>query len=612
MTHRISVQTLLYALVIQATVASNAIAAIFTVGSGAGCSHGTIQSAINAANASVGADTIRLTRSLTYQPEANTINAGTNQNLNVVGGFATCTQAASDSIKTTVSGVGGALEPVFRITIATGTIVKLRHLSISGGDEDGGGGGGGINFSGDGGLEIIESTITNNIAGYGGGIFARATGSNAELVISDRNTISANTARYDGGGLYLAGPLEMTMVAPTSIIGFNEALGLSGIGGFGGGIHVAGPAIAYIGSSGLGGLGAIYGNSARDGGGISIISGNSDGADAKVYLYTTDPLNPATVRGNDASETGGAVYLQSDRQVPGFSTAHLCAFDFRIEDNAAVDGSAIYLNSESFLDLYSGSKAALNSTGFFTGCTTRPGALRCATGVPCNTVNGNNAVTIGGQPTLGATVRLLARSGFIANRFEMRRNRGGSAIRTSSGDFTTAILDTCLIADNQITRQLIRGESDSNVEISGCTLARNTIGSTDVLHSEESLRVIDSIIFQPGNLILAHSGPAVSLTLRNLLLSEIVSMPNGPTVLPGDPLFVDAANGNYRLRLASPAIDFAPPVVGDDRDLDNLPRDQQTLCVPDRFGVRDLGAYERQPVPNEICDLIFRDNFQTN
>ena len=50
------------------TFSGNAWAAIFTVGTGAGCTHGTIQSALNAAAASAGADTVRLTRSLTYEP----------------------------------------------------------------------------------------------------------------------------------------------------------------------------------------------------------------------------------------------------------------------------------------------------------------------------------------------------------------------------------------------------------------------------------------------------------------------------------------------------------------------------------------------------------------
>ena len=183
-------------------------AAIFTVGNGTGCTHGTIQSAINAANSAPGADTVRLTRSLTYEPEANIISGS--ENLNVVGGFATCTQAATDSIKTVVSGAGGVADPVFRIFAGTGVVIKLRHLAISGGDEDGGGGGGGILFQGNGALEIIESNITNNSAAYGGGIYASATGTDAELIISESTVISVNTARYSGGGVMIVGPIEMT------------------------------------------------------------------------------------------------------------------------------------------------------------------------------------------------------------------------------------------------------------------------------------------------------------------------------------------------------------------------------------------------------------------
>ena len=91
---------------------AGAHAAVFTVGSPAGpgqpCTHGTIQSAINAADSSPGADTVRLTRSLTYQPEANSIN--TVQELTIEGGYATCTSGA-DSTNTIVSGTGGAAAP---------------------------------------------------------------------------------------------------------------------------------------------------------------------------------------------------------------------------------------------------------------------------------------------------------------------------------------------------------------------------------------------------------------------------------------------------------------------------------------------------------------------
>lgn len=68
-----------------------------------------------------------------------------------------------------------------------------------------------------------------------------------------------------------------------------------------------------------------------------------------------------------------------------------------------------------------------------------------------------------------------------------------------------------------------------------------------------------------------------------------------------DPVFVDAANGNYRLSAGSPAIDAgsaSPPGGLRPFDLDGNPR-------PTGPGV-DIGAYEYQPA---ITDIIFRDGF---
>lgn len=605
MTLRRSIQASVLVLSGLIALAGEVRAAIFTVGNTAGCSHGTIQSAINAANAAPGADTVRLTRSLTYQPEANTINAS--ENLNLVGGFATCTQAATDSIKTVVSGAGGAAEPVFRITAGTGIVVKLRHLTISGGDEDGGGAGGGIFFQGDGVLEIIESTISNNSAAYGGGIYALGTGTNAELIISESTVISSNTARYSGGGVSIGGPIEMTMTAPNSIIAFNEALGQAAGTGYGGGLQVSGQATAYIGTSGAGGLGAIYSNTAIDGGGIAVISGAADGADATLYLYTTNPSQPIGVFGNYASDTGGAVYLQSYQAVGlDDSTARLCAWDFRIEDNAARDGSAIYLNSDSFLDIYEGSVVQLNDPA----CT-RPGAVRCASGIPCNTISANDAVTTGGGFSDGATLRLLPRSSVKAYRVDMRGNRGGDGVR-ASGEFSVLALEDCLLADNALTRQLIRMEGASYATIDGCTFARNALGSTDVMHIENSLQLRETIIDQPGNLTLAYSGGAGGLDAGNVLASDITTLPADASIISGDPSFIDAANGDFHLRQYSLAVDFAPAVTGDDRDLENQPRDQDLGGVPNLFGVRDLGAYERQIGANDCgaADTIFCNGFE--
>jgi hypothetical protein len=486
-------------------------------------------------------------------------------------------------------------------------VIKLRHLTITGGDEDGGGAGGGIYFQGDGALEIIESNITNNSAAYGGGIYALGTGTNAELIISDSNIISGNTARYSGGGISIGGPVEMTMTAPNSIIAFNEAQGLAAGTGYGGGLQVSGQAVAYIGTSGVAGLGAIYSNTAIDGGGIAIISGAAAGADALVYLYTTNPSQPVAVRGNYASDTGGAVYLQSYQGALAEAKGRLCALDFRIEDNAARDGSAIYLNSDSFLDIYEGSWVQLNDPS----CT-RPGAVRCSSGTPCNTISGNDAVETVGGFSNGATLRVLTDALLTAYRFEMRGNRGGDGVRLD-GFLADVRLEDCLLVGNQLSRQLLRAEGSSFTNIDGCTIAQNAINSTDVLQIANYLNLRNTIIDQPGNLTLAYSGDPSGPDAVNVLSSDITTLPSAASIISGDPSFVDAANGDYRLCQDSPAVDFAEPVAGDDRDLDNQPRDQDIGAIPDLFGVRDLGAHERQ-IGASSCGggaSIFSDSFES-
>jgi len=562
---------------------------IYTVGSGEGCTHGTIQSAIDAADASPGYDVIRLTRSLTYEPEANTIE--TDQDLSIVGGFETCT-STSDSFKTVVSG-SGANQSVFRINALGAAIIKLRLLTITLGNTDDTGAGGGIYFTGTGNLELIESEISNNTAGYGGGIFAAASGTNTELIISEGTTIVGNTARYHGGGLFVGGPLEMTMNAPNTIIAFNEALGIDGFSGHGGGLLLVGPAIAYIGSPGLGGLGAIYGNSARYGGGISIEGANGDEQNGLVKLYTTDPLNPVRIQSNTASQHGGGVFLLPYQGLLDFSDAKLCAQDFRIEDNLAEDGSGIYADYSSYLDAHWGSRVNLNQPE----CA-QAGATTCAAGVACNTISGNGTSTTGGDPTDGAAVRMVGSSSLTASRLEMRGNVGGYAI---FGSDSRALIDTCLIAENQNSQQLLRSDGVINdgihigyMTLDGCTLANNVIASTDVIHAEDAFKLHTSIIDQPGNLTLAYSGEASDLDVTYVLASDGTSLPDDPTIYVGVPSFMDPANGDYHLRLDSFAVDFAPPVTGDDRDLDRQPRDQNMVGVPDAFGVRDLGAYERQ------------------
>ncbi|MCB1570107.1 MAG: hypothetical protein KDI72_03405, partial [Xanthomonadales bacterium] len=122
------------------------------------------------------------------------------------------------------------------------------------------------------------------------------------------------------------------------------------------------------------------------------------------------------------------------------------------------------------------------------------------------------------------------------------------------------------------------------------------------------LTLANSIIDQPGNNALGYGGNPNDLLVGYVLSSDVTTLPAVAGVALGRPTYVNAAAGNYRLALNSLGIDFAPPIVGDDRDLDNNPHDQDLPEVGNLFGVRDLGAYERQ----RSCgagDTIFCDGF---
>jgi predicted outer membrane repeat protein len=565
--------------------------AIFTVGTGVGCSHNTIQAAVNAAAANPGFDAVRITRSLPYTAQAVQVNDP--GDVNIVGGFATCDQAATDSGYATVSGAGGALEPVFRITVGTGRIVRMRHLAIRDGDEDGAGYGGGIYFRGDGILELIETTVSNNTAGYGGGIYAEATGSNTELVISNNVLIQANTARYSGGGVYNDGT-EMTMNAPDSWIAFNKAEGVfmpaTGqiVGGYGGGIQSVGGArdgYLYIGSPGVGGAGPVYANEARYGGGISVMS-VSDDAFSLLQLYSTDGNRQTALRDNFASVAGGGLYLWSEDR-GGFLVgwaARAVVSNASLIDNAAPDGAAAYLARTPGL-------FPVGYAGLFVNTwTSMPAALPCPVGRPCSYITGNVDQDIGGQPTGGAVLLVDRDNDLWMEKVELSGNRGGRVLRAIGGSNTTEATNT-LWHGNTVSQQLIRTEDEVDLLLENSTLAGNAIGAAQVISSNGSFRLQRSVLWQPGKTSLSHSGSAPFA--QNVVTSERNSLDGGntPYVLETSPRFVDVVRSDYRLRAASPAVDFAstgggPDLVGVERGID-LPIKQNLM------GSGDLGAYER-------------------
>lgn len=585
-----------------ALLGTHANAAIYRVGTGAGCTHASIAEAIAAAEANPGPDEIRISRSLSYTAQA--LGISTSQELNLHGGYSTCAQEVPDVPDTTISGAGGSAAPVFNILGGASSTIRLRRLFITNGDTAGTGHGGAIHYRGSGRLELYDSQPVSSIAGYGGGIYAEGLGPDAELVFGANVIVSGNTARYSGGGVY-ADSIKFSMAAPGSAIRFNEAQGTSD-SGFGGGLIVLAKtrsATALVGSSGLGTQGTIFGNEARYGGGVALVS-DGDGQHAILHVYGTDPGRRTSITDNLASVVGGGLYARPRSGVLGLGYAAANLWNADLIRNVAPDGAAAYLEDDSSLiGQAEGGRVYINSVFF------EPpgGTLPCPEEDYCGRVVGNQTRS-NGAATAGAIFRLrreatlhvhsagLDASTLVRGGALIRDNGGGRLIdsdRWSSVLFDGVFLRNSAIHDNNFSLDLIRAVGGGDVMVVDSTIAQNSLGAAQVLSVNGDFRMERSLLWQPGKTSLVHSGGSRAVQFTQA--SEAASLGAPGAIQIAGPRFIDPDNGDLRLRAASPAIDFAPPVPGDDRDALGLPRDQRLAGVPRPEGlVRDVGAFERQ------------------
>ena len=111
--------------------AAHAQAAIYAVGTEPGCTHTTIQAAVNAAEANPGEDFIRIPHSRVWTEQAVVID--TDQVLWLEGFWADCNNIDS-SQHTVLDGAGGSASSVLRISTGTNAIVRMSWLTLRGGD----------------------------------------------------------------------------------------------------------------------------------------------------------------------------------------------------------------------------------------------------------------------------------------------------------------------------------------------------------------------------------------------------------------------------------------------------------------------------------------------
>jgi hypothetical protein len=598
------------------------------------CSYSTIGAAVMNATC-VNGTKIYLTDEVEYKSQAISIS---NQNISLIA-------RAPGAKCGTLSVVCG---PVFpcptaplqtiegNIAIRGASNVTIQYLTITkgnGSSADHGGHtyGGAIDYVGTGDLNLITSDVETNYAEVGGGISYNGSGklnlSNvflfdnhaqngdggaiaffgsgaAELHINGGTEISSNTTSLDGGGIWIGGAANLFMTQSNSIVYFNHA-----DSGAGGGIAIIGPATAEISSPGKYNLAAIYENQAEDGGGIAVVANQQGGSlvDASLDLVNSDATHPVRISNNTATSKGGGIYLlpyMSATVDNDQSYAFMCARNFRIDNNLAPNGAAIYSNEENTVFGYEGGQVALGTAT----CGSGP-AIACTLGADCNLIDANIA-------SAGAVLLAQDNSDLTANHLVMRGNTGDHMVRLI-GTRITGFSNT-LIVDNHAYQAIISAEHDSNAPnnasvIDSSTIANNVVDGSYVIRNGIGLTLTNSIIDVADTATLDYSGNASYLHVSYVLADDTVGLPADPTIAIGAPTFIDAAHGDYRLRYSraggvttkSLGLDFAPAIAGNDVDVRAAPHDQDLAGVADAFGPRDLGAIEMQ----NYADRIFVDSF---
>jgi hypothetical protein len=519
----------------------------------------------------------------------------------IEGGFTDCFDNDPGTDRTTVSGSGNGGQPVFDVT-GYGWLVVLSNLNITGGQTSGDGGG--IRFNGWGELDVGQSSVYLNQAGYGGGINFNGSGGNGSLYLLQNTTVLNNTANVSGGGIRIEGSARLYALQSQTWIGYNHANG-----GYGGGLEILGPARADLGSGGYNSVGVISYNDAVDGGGAAVIPLSTN--QATLRIFTTDAANPVQIDNNSASAHGGAVYLGAASNING---AFLCAYDFRLHDNAGADGAAIYsdTNSGGLNDV--GGQVYLNTVSLdgYCGPESPPalGAVDCAAGVPCNEIRGNQAVDINAVPTTGAAIVIASGGWLDGDAFSLRSNAAAELIRaTGNNNIGVVNARNCLIAGNHTQHELFSmRDGGSPLHMDSCTVAGNTIDNGYVIYSNSrQFSLVDSIIDQPGYSVLDYVGDPGNRTIDYVIANDLATLPGAQHAWTGAPVYVNAANGDYHLAANSMGVDYAPAMGG--YDLDGKPRDVDLASRGNLYGPRDLGAYERQTGGCGAADTIFCDGF---
>lgn len=582
--------------------ASPVLAATFTVGSGAGCTHATIQAAIDAANSvsNPGADEIRLSGG-PYANQSLSMHVAANRGaISLIGGYATCTSPTpANGARTIISGPGPLPgNPVLRISNTADA--TLRNLEIINGDGSGlvvetDNSGNAVSL-----VTLIDTHVTDNRGPEGGGINlanynASSPQSRLRLVLLVSSQVYENTGLVRGGGIACRNAtLE---VRDTSEIRLNAG-GSSGFAGNhdgggifidnchvelsnasaealfrnftyppgrGGGFFATGPQTTVDIYSQVQGTNVyIIENRASNGGGIAIANG------AQVRMYGSSGLHQ-----NQADESGAAIWM-APGETSGVDTRLLMQSE--PDANAPEDAVGCFAGGTCMLILDNLSRNTDNSSS--------PGAI-------LNIAMGN----AGSAHAEFRGVRMSLNDGYNLFAQEPSDSRvriegsliDGNTVRGGFGAFTAASVDNALV--------LTASTLANNAFVVAGTPVFGTPVTCDPNNDEIGTHLRRSIIWQPGHgLLFTLFDPPQANCFTDLIANDFGWLGTAADRVMADPAFENAAAFNFQLSSASPALDFALPDIAE-VTVDGGPRVIDDPAVPNVFGAQDLGAYERTYSP---------------
>ncbi len=342
-------------------------------------------------------------------------------------------------------------------------------------------------------VSLSKVTLTENFSalGAGGGLFVQAEGG----ILISKSVVSGNSARRDGGGLYLSAvnPKASFVIDGTSFIdntstnvgGGGLALNHAGSGkitvknstftgntaaGLGGGIHLADGSLSVdrvIFSGNTAGAGGAIGDNFGDGLKIanSRFEGNLSSEDGGALLTRGSLVNIAgsIFSGNDAALRGGAIHVSnggtltikgttlSGNTATGNGGAisladagtSLVLATSTVSGNAGVDGGGIFADTGARLTVTGGVFSGNTASSEGGGIATEGNAPDAVNVIISGTLlQGNRAAFGGAMDTDGAGTVLIKGARVLGN--HATDTGGGMYLRSS----TSVVIQSSLFAQN--------------------------------------------------------------------------------------------------------------------------------------------------------------------